>query len=181
MTDSLPERPPMASLPPPAEAPAPDDLLSVAEPPAAAELTVAADPSNKLLEHLRAGKFSPEIAAQLEQALAQIPTPGGGQPPVPMGTDYDVLTTAGTVATVCVLAVLLVGFIGLSLGLSGLADGPELWVVVALLFIVLLAVVTVSGLKQQPIQINVGEAAAKPAGQSGRSPAPTDSAPSPIA
>ena len=178
MTDSLPKPLPMASLPPPAA----DDLLSVAEPPAAAELTVAADPSNKLLEYLRAGKFSPEIAVQLEQALAQTPSQSGAQPPAPMGTDYDILTTAGNVAMVCVLAILLVGFIGLSLGLSGLAEGPELWwVAVALLFIVLLAVVTVSGLKQQSIQINVGGAAAKPASQPGRSPAPADSAPSPTA
>ena len=140
-----------------------------------ADLTPAEDPSSRVLEFIQAGKFSPEIAAQLEQALTQSASPA--EAAAMGGVDYDMATTAVNMARVGALAVLLVGFVGLSLTLAGLSDSNWVWVVAALLIVVLLVVTSISGLKAQPIKIDVSGAAvpasappAPPAPAAGRAP-----------
>lgn len=169
MTDFAPDPLPEPQAPALAEAAAVPGL-----PPA--ELTMAADPSNRLLEYIRSGKFSPEIANQLQQALNE-PGAAGVLAAAGNPADSDVLATAANMATVCVLAILLVAFVNIGLALSGVVDPFMLWVIVALFIVVLLAVVSVSGLKVQPIKVEAGRASslsqpAAPAAGNSLAPAP---------
>ncbi len=112
--------------------------------------------SPQLLENLRSGRFSPEVAARLERALRTEGAPAGGDaalagpPATPEPEAVDVLQTIGDAFTVMVLMVLVLGAVGLALALTGLIDGPMLLLAAAVFVIVLLAVVVVGTLNSDP-------------------------------
>lgn len=136
-----------ASVPTPASAPAPAQApVSI--------IVSTSEASEKLLEYVRSGKFSPTLAAQIEGAInageIQIPreTPGL------TAKDYDLLRAIQSVLTVCAIVLPLFGAISLSLSLSGIVDNPWLMLTAAILFItVLLAIVSFSGFRQQPVKV----------------------------
>ena len=149
--------------------------------------------ASRLQEYIRAGKFSPAVAAQLNSVLsADSPQPTGLSPLAPQ-SEMFVLDMVGNSATGCVLAILALGAIALSISFAGFTDN-YLLVVAGLIFaFVMLAVVAVGSINQAPAKprppkpvkaakpAKVKGAKAKPAKGSVPADSPTPATPAPTA
>jgi hypothetical protein len=107
-------------------------------------------PSSRLQEYIRAGKFSPAVAAQLTQVMNSDGALPVALSPTAPPSDLYVLDTAGNTATGCVLAILVMGAIAISVSFVGFTDGYLMGVAGLIFVFVLLAVVTVGSLNQAP-------------------------------
>jgi hypothetical protein len=149
---------------------------------AAQPAELASVPGSRLREYIRSGKFSPEVAAQLDKVMnaenAQAIALSVTAPP---NEDYF-LEMLGNSAVATVLVILALGTVSLSLWLAGVID-THMPVVAALIFSVLLmAVVVVGSLNQAPPKPRPAkpakkEKAPKPAKTEAKAVEPTPSAP----
>ena len=132
------------------DSPASPDKLFARE--ASAELVAEPPrtPASRLQKYIRAGKFSPEVAAQLDKVLnsdaGQIMADATTAP----RNELYVVDMFGNMALGCVFAVLLVGAVGLSVAVFGILDS-YLMVVAGLVFVfAVLGVVAIGSLNQAP-------------------------------
>jgi len=138
MAETVLDTPVIPDLSPSSEAAS----LAVVEPPAT--------PASRLQEYIRSGKFSPEVAAQLSKVLNSDNAEAMALAATAPKNELYVLEMVGNMATGCVIAILIVGAVGLGVAVFGIIEN-YLMVVAGLIFVfTMLAVVAVASLNQAP-------------------------------